>query len=112
MVTLGQTLFRQGRRVPDREALVSSQGRRTYRELDDLVSQAANALLEAGAEKGQRLALMSPNTEGFVITFYAAMRLGLIVVPVNPRMAAPEVSYLLDDSERSEEHTSELQSRF
>ena len=99
MVTLGQTLFRQGRRVPDREALVSSQGRRTYRELDDLVSQAANALLEAGAEKGQRLALMSPNTEGFVITFYAAMRLGLIVVPVNPRMAAPEVSYLLDDSE-------------
>lgn len=99
MVTLGHTLFRQARRMPDREALISSEGRRTYRELDDLVSQAANALLEAGAKKGQRLALMSPNTEGFVIAFYAAMRLGLIVVPVNPRMAAPEVSYLLDDSE-------------
>src|SRR5699024_1000349 len=58
----------------------------------------ANVLGSRGLRKGDRLALMSPNTEGFVFTFYAALRLGLIVVPVNPRMAPPEVTHLLDDS--------------
>jgi acyl-CoA synthetase (AMP-forming)/AMP-acid ligase II len=98
MTTLGEVLFRHARRVPDRLALVSGQARWTYAELDAAVSRAANALAAEGVSKGDRLALMSPNTEGFVVTFYAAMRLGLVVVPVNPRMAAPEVTYLLDDS--------------
>lgn len=98
MVTLAQTLYRTARRAPQRTALVSAGVRRTYAELDARVNQAANALAAAGMRKGERLALMSPNTEGFVETFYAAMRLGLVVVPVNPRMAAPEATYLLDDS--------------
>lgn len=98
MVTLGLTLFRNARRVPHRTALVGPAGRRSYAELDARVNRTANALAAAGLRKGDRLALMSPNTEGFVETFYAAMRLGLVVVPVNPRMAAPEVTYLLDDS--------------
>lgn len=98
MTTLSQTVSRQARRVPDREALVSASGRRTYAELDANISRTANALAAAGMQKGDRLALMSPNTEWFVNTFYGAMRLGLVVVPVNPRMAAPEVAYLLEDS--------------
>jgi acyl-CoA synthetase (AMP-forming)/AMP-acid ligase II len=98
MATLSEALYRHARRKPDRVALVSPAGRRSYGELDALVNRTANALAAAGLKKGERLALMSPNTEGFVLTFYAAMRLGGIVVPVNPRMAAPEVTYLLDDS--------------
>src|SRR5699024_6181196 len=83
---------------PEREALVSGAARYTYAQLDTAVTRAANALAADGMTKGDRLALLSTNTPGFVITFYAAMRLGLIVVPVNPRMPAPEVTYLLDDS--------------
>lgn len=98
MATLGQALARNAQRAPRREALVSAGRRLTYAELDGEVNRTANALAAAGLGKGDRLALMSPNTEGFVLTFYASMRLGLIVVPVNPRSAAPEVSYLLDDS--------------
>ncbi len=98
MVTLAQALFRNARRAPHRTALVSAGARRTYAELDARVNQTAHALAATGLRKGDRLALMSPNTEGFVDTFYAAMRLGLVVVPVNPRLAAPEVTYLLDDS--------------
>lgn len=98
MTTLGEVLFWQARRVPQRVALVSGEARRSYAELDGAVNRTANALAAAGLGKGERLALMSPNTEGFVVTFYAAMRLGAIVVPVNPRLAAPEVTYLLEDS--------------
>ena len=98
MPTLDDALTRNAKRKPRREALVDGQTRYSYAELDARVSRAANALLAKGVKKGDRLALMSTNTKEFVITFYAAMRLGLIVAPVNPRMAAPEVTYVLDDS--------------
>lgn len=98
MATLSDALFRNARRVPNREALICGDARYSYAQLDAKVNRAANVLTAACLVKGERLALMSTNTEGFVVTFYAAMRIGLIVVPVNPRMAAPEVTYLLDDS--------------
>lgn len=98
MATLGQILARNARRVPGREALVFGGRRLTYAQLDAEVNRAARALARRGLGKGMRLALMSPNTDMFVIVFYAALRLGAIVVPVNPRSAAPEVTYLLDDS--------------
>src|SRR5699024_1555529 len=86
MTTLSEVLTRNARRAPEREALVSGAARYTYAQLDTAVTRAANALAADGMTKGDRLALLSTNTPGFVITFYAAMRLGLIVVPVNPRM--------------------------
>lgn len=98
MTTLGEVLARHARRAPTREALVAGERRYSYAELDTEVNRTAHALAEAGLSKGDRMALMNPNTEGFVLAFYAAMKLGAIVVPVNPRMAAPEVTYLLDDS--------------
>src|SRR5699024_4280421 len=98
MTTLGTVLARHARRVPEREALVSGETRYSYAQLDAEVNKAAHVLSSSGLATGDRLALLSTNTVGFVVTFYAAMRLGLIVVPVNPRMAAPEVTYLLDDS--------------
>lgn len=98
VATLGEALAGHARRVPAREALVAGERRYSYAQLDTEVNRSANALAAAGLSKGDRMALMSPNTEGFVLAFYAAMKLGVIVVPVNPRMAAPEVTYLLDDS--------------
>lgn len=98
MTTVAQALRYNACRVPRREALVTPGLRQTYAELDARVNQFARALAAAGLKKGDRLALMSPNREGFVYTYYAAMRLGLIHVSVNPRMAAPEVAYLLEDS--------------
>lgn len=98
MATLGEALARTAHRAPGREALVFGERRLTYSELDREVNRAAHALVRAGLDHGDRLALMSPNTDGFVVAFYAATRLGAVVVPVNPRMAAPEVTYLLDDS--------------
>lgn len=85
-------------RVPQREALVYRDLRYTYAELDRAVDRAAHILQGRGLRKGDRLALMSTNTDGFVIAFYAAQRAGLVVVPVNPASAGPEVDYLVRDS--------------
>lgn len=98
MVTLSSVLATTASRAPERTALVDGGRRQSYAQFDAAVNRAAHVLLGEGTSKGDRLALMSTNTYGFVLTFYAAMRIGLIVVPVNPRMAVPEVTYLLDDS--------------
>ena len=74
--TLGDLLRRSAARHPDRTAIVDGDLRWTYRELDDAVNRAANALAERGLAKGDRLALLGHNSLGFVITYFASARLG------------------------------------
>jgi acyl-CoA synthetase (AMP-forming)/AMP-acid ligase II len=98
MPTLGQLVARQARRAPTRDALVYDGRRVTWAELDSEVNRAAAVLQRRGMVKGERLAVMSTNSDNLVVVLYAAAKLGLLVVPVNPRMAAPEVTWLLEDS--------------
>ncbi|QCB50034.1 long-chain-fatty-acid--CoA ligase [Rhodococcus sp. PAMC28707] len=98
MPTIGSALTTSAQRCPDRTALVYGDTRRTYRELDAEVNRAAHALAKVGLTKGDRFALMAGNSDRFVIAFYAAVKLGAVVVPINPRSAPPELRYLLEDS--------------
>ena len=98
MPTIDGALRATARRVPDAEALVFGDDRYTYAELDDAVGRVAAALAGLGLTKGDRLALMSTNSDRFVIAFYAAQRLGAIFVPINPSSAPPEIDHLLVDS--------------
>ena len=98
MPTIASTLRSTARRVPDTVALIFGERRYTYRELDARVDRTAAALARLGLAKGDRFALMATNSDGFVVTFYAALRLGAVFVPVNPASAPPELHYLLEDS--------------
>ena len=96
--TIGDLLRRSATRHPDRTAIVDGDLRRTYRELDDAVNRAANALAERGLAKGDRLALLGHNSYGFVVTYFACARLGVICVPINYMLSAGEVAYILEHS--------------
>jgi acyl-CoA synthetase (AMP-forming)/AMP-acid ligase II len=98
MATLHGELARNARRHPGRAALIFGDTERTYAQLDAEVNRWANALIRLGVGKGDRVALMSPNSDRFVIGLYAALKAGAIFVPVNPRSTARELRYLLDDS--------------
>lgn len=98
MATLGSTLAITAGRVPERTAIVSGELRLTYRELDATVNRLAHELAARGVAKGDRVAFIGKNCEGFVFVLYAAARLGALFVPVNPRSVAPEVRHILDDS--------------
>ncbi len=70
----------------------------TYRELDDL-SQAFGAYLQReGFRKGDRIAIMLPNTLQYPIAMFGALRAGLTVVNTNPLYTASELEYQLADS--------------
>src|SRR3984893_9302205 len=90
-------LERNARRSPEREALVYGERRLTYRQLDAEINRATRVLQRQGLVKGERVGLISFNSDQFVIAYYAILKLGAIVVPINPRSAPPELAYQLND---------------
>jgi fatty-acyl-CoA synthase len=86
---------------PGREALVVTEtGKRwTYGELHEEVRRATGWMVSHGVGEGDRVALAAKNRVEHVAAFYACARLSAILVPVNWRLAAPEVAYVLEDSE-------------
>lgn len=70
----------------------------SYAEVGDLVARTAKGLQQIGVAKGTRVALFLPNTPYYVISYFAVLKLGGIVVNVNPLYAEEEVHELLADS--------------
>ena len=98
MPTIGGTALNNAARVGSREAVASGADSWTWARLNDEIGSAAAGLGALGLRKGDRFALLADNSAEFVISSHAASRLGLIVVPVNTRLAEPEIAYLLADS--------------
>jgi fatty-acyl-CoA synthase/feruloyl-CoA synthase len=98
MPTIGQILECNARRAPQREALVYADRRYSYADLDAAVNRASRVLAQSGVTRGDRVALMSPNSDSFIIAYYAVLKLGAIVVPINVRLAVPELEFQLADS--------------
>ncbi len=85
-------------RDPAKTAIVAAGERISYGELLDRVNRTAGALHGLGLRKGDRLSLLMHNCPEFVISFYAAMKLGLITVGLNVMYKQEEVDYILDHS--------------
>jgi long-chain acyl-CoA synthetase len=74
-------------------------GKLTYRKLNELANRFATALYQLGVRKGDRVALMLPNSPHFVIAFFGAMKIGAVVVNNNPTYTSRELKHQLDDSD-------------
>lgn len=98
MPTLSGLLRSTARRVPETIALTFAGRSYTYAELDAEVDRVAHALSRLGLTAGDRFALLGTNSDHFVISFYAALRVGAAAIPINPASATPELRYLLSDS--------------
>ncbi|MDQ1681977.1 MAG: long-chain acyl-CoA synthetase, partial [Frankiaceae bacterium] len=70
----------------------------TYRELQESVDRFGAALTKLGVRSGDRVALALPNCPQMVIAFYAAARIGAVVVSCNPLYTARELRHQLADS--------------
>ena len=70
----------------------------TYSELDDRSARAAGWLRARGVEPGDRIGIMLPNTVEFPVLYYAVLRAGAIVVPMNPLLKSGEIEHYLRDS--------------
>ena len=70
----------------------------SFRELDALCDAVAQGLRRAGLALGDRIAILSLNRHEFVATLFGAMRAGVVPVPINVKLAAETVHYIVQDA--------------
>ncbi|MFI6010937.1 long-chain fatty acid--CoA ligase [Streptomyces sp. NPDC051243] len=95
---LGSWPARRARKTPHRTALIHGETVISYAELYTRTTRLAHALRARGLRRGDRIAYLGPNHPSFLETLFAAGTLGAVFVPLNTRLAGPEIAYQLADS--------------
>ena len=86
------------RRTPQADAVVAEDNRLSFGVLDDRVGRLGGALRTAGLRTGDRVSLLASNELEYVEVRAACGRSRLPLVPLNPRLAVPELEYIIGDS--------------
>lgn len=97
-MNVGQHLVTTAHAFPGKVALHFEGADWTFRALNDLANRVANAFAARGIGAGDRVAVLTWNLPEQVATFYGLLRIGAVPVPVNYRLAANEVRYILANS--------------
>ena len=99
-MTIGEVFSQTVRKFPKKEAVVDmAKGRRyTYEQWEKEVNRLANALLEAGVQKGDRVSTFLFNTLELGTAFFACAKIGAIFNPINFRLKPKEIAYILEDA--------------
>ena len=100
MKNIGSMLRQRATVSPQLEAYVepSTNVRMNYTEMNALANRCANMLTSLGIGEGDRVGLLMPNSVEFCCLFYGAAKIGAVAVPLNTRLAAPELDFILSDS--------------
>ncbi len=97
--TLAELVRDVARENGTKPAIIFQDAPISYTDLDAAIERAANGLAARGIGYGDRVAIMLPNIPQFVIAYYAVMRIGGTVVPINVLYKGEEIAYVLNDSE-------------
>ncbi|MBO8171236.1 MAG: long-chain-fatty-acid--CoA ligase [Bacillaceae bacterium] len=98
--TIGDLVQWSARNYPDKLAVVypRKDQRWTYAEFNEKISRFASALKNHGVRKGDVVSTFLYNTSEFAVALFAAARLGAIFNPINYRLSAHELQYILNDA--------------
>ena len=97
---IGLYLGKRAHVTPHMEAVVdTASGQRfTFQALDRRANKLANAMSDLGIKKGDRVAILMMNSTEYVESFYGLAKIGAIIVPLNWRLVADELSFILKDA--------------
>lgn len=95
---LAHTVLRRAELNPERTALIFEGAEFTYEEFAQGVRKIANTLKKQGVCMGDRVAFLGFNQPAFLETLYAATTLGAIFVPLNFRLTAEELAFIINDA--------------
>ncbi len=97
-IILSQMLEESARNYPDTPCTIFKGAKLSYREMNTITDQLAAGLAGLGLKKGDRVGIFMPNTPQFVMAYFAALKLGAIVVAVNPLYSAREIEHQVNDA--------------
>ena len=98
-MNIGDWIERRAHIRPDQPFLQDRDKAYNNQQFNERVNRTAAALTRAGIAKGDRAALLMANCSEFLEIFFACAKTGAIMVPLNFRLAVPELSYILADAE-------------
>jgi acyl-CoA synthetase (AMP-forming)/AMP-acid ligase II len=98
IVTVADVPRHHARLRPDRVAIHFEGQSTTFAELDRRTNQVANGVIAEGVRSQARIAYLSKNVPAFFELWFGAAKADVVLVPVNFRLAAPEVAYVVDDA--------------
>jgi acyl-CoA synthetase (AMP-forming)/AMP-acid ligase II len=87
------------REHPEIDFAVQGNRRVTYREAVAEANRVANAFVSAGLRAGDRVAILSKNSIEYAILYYGAFKAGVVLVPLNYRLAPTELAYIINDAQ-------------
>jgi acyl-CoA synthetase (AMP-forming)/AMP-acid ligase II len=94
VLNLGEIVAAHARLMPDKIGARDSRRAMTFKEWNTRACKLANALLESGLRKGDRVALLAYNRVEWMELYIALAKAGLVAVPVNFRLVTPEIEYI------------------
>ena len=94
---LGQVMSGAAAKYGDRVALVFQGQEFTYHRLDELTARLANGLQGLGVSTGDRVTLYSQNRWEWIVSYYAVLRLGAVINPINVMLTPEEVIFVTKD---------------
>jgi benzoate-CoA ligase len=92
-------LLAHAARLADRAALLTAQGTVTYGELAAAAERSAAALAAMGVARGHAVAFLLKDSPLFCAAYLGALRLGAVAIPLNPRLSADDIAYVLHDAQ-------------
>jgi long-chain acyl-CoA synthetase len=99
MTTLGDVARVQAEIRPEAIAFVFEGRITTYRDFERNTNKVARALRAGGASPGNRIAYLGKNSDHYFELLFGAAKAGLVMVPVSWRLAAPEIAYIVGDTQ-------------
>lgn len=96
--TMPELMEKAAADFPERRAIIFAGVEITYRTLLGMVHKLAAGLYRLGVKKGDRVALMSPNSPHYVVAYLAIQKIGAVVVQVNPMYVERELEHILNDA--------------
>lgn len=96
---LTETLKKASKFFPQKQAIVCGERRWTYQEFHERINRLSNSLRAFGVSKDDKVAILLPNCHAFLESYYGIAQIGAISVPINIRLSASEIAFILADSE-------------
>src|SRR6516225_7334136 len=98
-MNIAQGLAHSKKIAGTRQAVACGETRYTWEEFDQRADALARGLASIGVVRGDRVAALMLNCHRYLELYYACARMGAVIVPLNIRLARPEIVFILNDSE-------------
>lgn len=97
-MNIGEWIYKRAVTYPQRPFLKQEDRAFTNRQFNARVNQTARALTALGVKKGERVATLMVNSSEFLEVFFACAKTGAMIVPINLKLALPEMVYIIKDA--------------